>query len=73
MNKTLLHAARYLAETRGFEFQAMDEPMFDTPLVALVHQDTFSALNLLASAATDTSPALVSAKVTARAILYNSL
>jgi len=61
MNRTILNAARYLAETRGFEFQAMDEPMFDTPLVSIVHQDTFAALSLLASAATD-SPALVSSK-----------
>jgi len=60
MNKTLLDAAKYIAESRGFNVERTGDLMFDSPLVSLTHQDTFAALHLLTCAATDSDPALVS-------------
>jgi hypothetical protein len=59
MNKTLLNAAKYIAKSRGFAVEYTGDPMFDSPLVSFVHQDTFAALHLLSCVATDSDPTLV--------------
>jgi hypothetical protein len=59
MNKIIVNAAKYLVKSRGFYIEPND-----TPLVSLIHQDTFAALNCLANVATDTNPDLVNTKHT---------
>lgn len=63
MNKTIVNAAKYLVKSRGFYIESNDF-LFDSPLISLVHQDTFAALNCLANIATDTNPDLVNTKHT---------
>ena len=59
---TLLNAAKYLANDRGFAPVYNDEPMFDEPIVPASQGDLFSALHLLTCIANGTDPAYVSVK-----------
>jgi hypothetical protein len=44
---SLLSAARYLAQTHGFQPIYSDDPMFDAPVVLASQRDTFDAIHIL--------------------------
>jgi hypothetical protein len=59
---SLLSAAKYLVKTYGFTPIYDDEPMFSDPVVLASQQETFAALHILASIATDSDTRFISVK-----------